>query len=766
MELTQAVTTPIDGHNDAQLDRAPSRRSPVRARRDSHGASAYQPWEALDPVCGLVDQAQGTNLRVGVSLADYLIGLGFFLGTWGSVLAASLILVKRQLDHLAGATRVTAVGIVFSAALIGVHILPGALTLLDRETVLAFALVTLVGAWRLIPDARSRLPSPPRGTVARGAAITCVLAGVALGAFLLNGLYLVRVDGGTAVLHIDTLAFHLPGVARWIQTGSIWQNSEFLPRFPTGAYPNNGDIVFLSAVLPWRNDAFVRLVNIPWLALTGLAMYALALELRASRAAAVLLATTVLSVRAIASFGLVQLVPDVFLLATCGGCALFLVRHLHEPRRANLALAGVALGLAFGTKWYGLSSAIALLAAWVLAGRLARRRILAIVRQEVVLIGLIALFGGVWLIRNWILLGDPLYPAKISALGATAFNAPADLYLKLYGYSLFDRLGQSGVWAHRILPDLRQAIGGPGILIAVGVLVSVGILWRRRRELRVAPNPAVLLLLVSAILIAVAYVLTPATAQGPKSGPVPGLVGGNSRYAMPALVLAAPVIAWLATQLGRWGRLVELMAAVAAIDGLAQTFDFPVSVLVKFAAETTLAAVVVLLAVAWWRSRRWAGRRRLAGVMLAGAFGLVAAGEHLQSHFNHYRYRNMEATIDWVINHAARGHSIGIAGDWANPGQLESPILPLFGPRFRNDVSYVGYLNVGTLIEYGHEASFTAALKRGGYQLLLVGRGVRMPPPADVPDQVWARMAGFRLVAESRYFALLAAPTAPITAQP
>ena len=41
---------------------------------------------------------------------------------------------------------------------------------------------------------------------------------------------------------------------------------EFVPRFSIGTYPNNGDVVFLAAVLPWRSDAFVRLVNVPCLA--------------------------------------------------------------------------------------------------------------------------------------------------------------------------------------------------------------------------------------------------------------------------------------------------------------------------------------------------------------------------------------------------------------------------------------------------------------------------------------------------------------------
>jgi hypothetical protein len=382
---------------------------------------------------------------------------------------------------------------------------------------------------------------------------------------------------------------------------------------------------------------------------------------------------------------------------------------------------------------------------------LRKTRVAAVARQAVLIGALGLLFGGVWLIRNWVLTGDPFYPGRIAF-----FRPPVDLYLKLYGYSLFDRIGQPGVWGHYVLPDYREAIGGPGIVLLIGLLVAVLTLVSRRRALRELPESAALLLTCAAILIAVVYVFTPATAQGTKVAPFPGLVGGNSRALMPALVLAAPAVAWVSSRLGRWGSLFELAAAAATVDGLEQTFDLPTGGLLLFAVEAGLALLVLRVALAWWRSRPRAARVRLAAAAaLVLAIGLAAIGERAQRHFYRYRYAAMDTAVGWVIAHAPQGNRIGIAGDWTS-GALPSPVLPLFGPRFRNQVAYIGRMDVGTLVRYSRESSFLSAVRRGGYDLLLVGSAPSPFGPAVAPT--WARATGFRQVAASDRFILFASP--------
>ena len=84
-------------------------------------------------------------------------------------------------------------------------------------------------------------------------------------------------------------------------------------------------------------------------------------------------------------------------------------------------------------------------------------------------------------------------------------------------------------------------------------------------------------------------------------------------------------------------------------------------------------------------------------------------------------------------------------------------MLPLFGPRFRNEVAYVGRMDVGTLVRYSRESSFLSAVRRGRYDLLLVGTA---PSPFGPPvAPTWARATGFRQVAASDRFILFASPS-------
>ena len=168
----------------------------------------------------------------------------------------------------------------------------------------------------------------------------------------------------TAIEGDDYLTFTMPNLGRWIQSGSLWMSNQFTPLIQTGTYPNNGDLILLTGLLPWHNDALVRLVNLPLYALLGTGVYALARELGARRTASVLLAALVLSIQDVSLPALQDVKPDTFMLATVAIGMLFLVRHHRTRARSDLLLAGLGLGLAFGSRWYGISTVIVVLVVW------------------------------------------------------------------------------------------------------------------------------------------------------------------------------------------------------------------------------------------------------------------------------------------------------------------------------------------------------------------------------------------------------------------
>nr|MBA2792472.1 glycosyltransferase family 39 protein [Thermoleophilaceae bacterium] len=374
-------------------------------------------------------------------VGDYLIGIGFAIVVWGGAAAVAEVVVRRRLPDLRGTPRLLASVLLGLATLIAAHLLPGTVGLLSREAVALVLMAAALAAWRLVP----RLvlpPEAPRAEVpASDGRLARVMAGLAIGAVgVLAIAFLARLVPDPPD-HVDALSFGLPGIAEWIRTGSLLEVGAFFPLFEVRTYPNNGDVVYLAAVLPFGNDSFVRFPAVPLLALTGLAVYAIGRELNASFAPAALAAALVLAVPTVGEPALEHIKPDVFMYATFAAGLLFLLRHGRTGAGADLLLAGTGLGLAFGARWYGISSVIAVVFVWALATLLARRGVGQVARQSAGLAGVILAAGGYWLVRNALLTGNPVYPVDVSPFGITIFGAPPNVFAEGLGASLVDRIG-------------------------------------------------------------------------------------------------------------------------------------------------------------------------------------------------------------------------------------------------------------------------------------------------------------------------------------
>ena len=223
-----------------------------------------------------------------MSLADYLGGVVLLLLVLGGVLWGSWVLVRKRYPQLEGASRIIALGVLSALGLLVVHMLPGALGVLGRGSVLVVVAAWVVAAWR-IPATQAEAEPPPDPVPADQLAAR-VLAGVVLALVAVYALAVARNQLTLAATGVDATNFHLPGVVDWIHTGSIWTVSAFVPDWAFGNYPNNGDVLVLSTVLPWHNDFLARFALWPFWALTGVAVYAIARELRVPPASAIVAA--------------------------------------------------------------------------------------------------------------------------------------------------------------------------------------------------------------------------------------------------------------------------------------------------------------------------------------------------------------------------------------------------------------------------------------------------------------------------------------------
>ncbi len=160
--------------------------------------------------------------------------------------------------------------------------------------------------------------------------------------------------------------------------------------------------------------------------------------------------------------------------------------------------------------------------------------------------------------------------------------------------------------------------------------------------------------------------------------------------------------------------------------------------------------------------RRRAGTRgRLVTVGAAGlaVLAAVALGYARQRDFYSDRYtRQGDPVVAYLANRATEGHRVAIAGVPSVNGT--APVWPAFGPRLGNDVEFVGPTIDGQLREYADRQDWTRAVERGGFDLLLVGRGGYSSacpvPGSESDDDAWARAAGFRRIASTDRLTLYA----------
>lgn len=193
-----------------------------------------------------------------------------------------------------------------------------------------------------------------------------------------------------------------------------------------------------------------------------------------------------------------------FVELTLSGFAALSAWHLlalrHTQRLLDAAWAGLALGLAIGTKYHGLVFVpfLAVLAVAVVAGP-ARRRALMVGSFAA-----LAAVGLPWYVRNWVVAGNPVYPFAADLFGGRYLDAGSryDLDQSLSGHGL------DGIWrlpffplefllhtdryergysfspALFLLPPVAVALGTRAArLVGLGMLVYLVIWWEGMQQI-------------------------------------------------------------------------------------------------------------------------------------------------------------------------------------------------------------------------------------------------------------------------------------------
>jgi hypothetical protein len=504
------------------------------------------------------------------------------------------------------------------------------------------------------------------------------------------------------IFNFDSLWYHMPFAADIAKSHSVTGMHYVDTVFTNWFYPQNSELLHGTGILLSGRDTLSLFLNFGWLAVAFLAAWCIGRPYGRGHlsvvAAAILLECHTLVVREPGA-AKNDLMAAALLLAAIAILVTAWSRRnpdrvvpfarnasLRNPAMAEggipagceIAVAGLAVGLAVGTKQTALAMAAALTVAVVVLAPAGRRWAVAGWWG-----GAALLAGGYWYLRDLIAVGNPI--PQVEGLGPISLPHPERLQTGRPDHSVAHYATDTEVWREYFVPGLHTAFGALWpLVIAAAVLGGALALWRGNdRALRWAGGVALFGML--------AYVFTPLSAAGAEGAPAG--FGINIRYAVPALlagIVLLPCSHLFDSRRRQWGLLVVLLALLVVSDRADAVLRDPDRL---FAWALALVAVAIPAGLLWARGRG-AGR----GVVIAGfaALGLlvVALGYPLQRHYLDQRFRNevagesipemgLSSAYRWVRE--TEGARIGLAGstaDFAGYG--------FYGPDLSNEVIYLG----------------------------------------------------------------------------
>ena len=661
-----------------------------------------------------------------LSASRYLLGVAEIAVLAGAAGLGAARVRSRLLPGFSGSPAWLATTLVAIAILLGSAELLGAVGLFKPVPYL-LAVIAIGLGLRLGLDAGRRFgPSP----TAPDPGLPMRLCGLAIAAVVIGHFCIgLRLRLSTGMTGFDTTWYHAPFAADFAQSGRTFDIHFIAPQFLTWFYPQSSELLHGVGILAFSRDLLSPLLNLGWLGGCLLAGWCIGRPYGAApvslAGAALVLGSGAFADQAgearndvVALFFVLTAVA--ILVNAAGARPAAGVRRVGNPAIPGgaIALAGLSIGLAAGTKVNFLAPALALVGSLALiAPRGERLRALATA-------GMPALAGcGFWYLRNLVHAGNPL--PWVKHLGPLALPSPEQAIGGREGFGVLHYLTDPGVWSDWFAPGLHQGLGvlWPAIIAAAlaGALLCLG---------RTA-GPALRASAIVALALLAAWLVAPASASGPDGEPL-GFLSGL-RYLVPALALGLALLP-LAPRLRSVG------ARWAVLGGLALALPFTVASGDPWYSGYLAAAVLagaLAVALAALLGSRWpaAHRRAAAGAALAAAALILAAGERGQRTYLENRYADP--------GFAAPG--LDAAFRWARPlsgeriATTSTRQYPLFGTDLSNRVRFVGLHrpNAG-FVRPSTCRSWRRALNEGGYDYVVASLDrIEAGHPAFPPEAGW-----------------------------
>jgi hypothetical protein len=643
-----------------------------------------------------------------MTAVQFVLGLARLLGIVAPALLVAHLL-RRRYFSLAGSLTVLAESVLaLSVVLVGAEAL-GLVALMRPVALIALMVLLAAVTWRLTRGGPGAPAQPATARPSRGRDLTTVSALVAVIVVVAQWCVQTANALGAGMANFDTLWYHMPFAAHMAQTSSV-TGIQFTQADPYVAYyPADSELFHAIGIEALHNDFLSPLLNLGWLAVALLAAWCLGRPWRVERLT-LIAGCLVLSLPVLSGTQPGEAFNDIVGLATLLAAAAFMTNAAAERRLSIVA--GLALGIAVGTKFTFLVPAFVLVAGVVVcAGKGARARELGVVAVP------LALTGGWWYLRNLIAVGNP--EGLQLHVGPLTLPGPTSPLESASQQTVFSEVSHLSLWGSRFAPGLDHALGPLWALVIVLYVLAivVGIMARG--------NPAVRVLAVTAAVTGISYLFLPTGAAAIEQGTA--LFQVNLRYATPALALGImllPVVLQLRARrlLGALGPALVLVLLAAQLERSLWPTQ-PARHLVFLIATAGVASVVFCYGPALRRQSRPVLAVGAAGLLVAAAAGTFV----VQRHYFDRRYLtgdDREPVLGAIFGWAQRVSNARIAL-YGNVQQY-----PLYGARDTNVVDYLG-------METGDSGfrpiatcqAWRAMLNRGHYRYVVLTPAPTAPIP-------------------------------------
>ena len=643
-----------------------------------------------------------------IGAGSYLLSALLLAALLASLAFSAIRLRKRLIPAWEGAPARLVEAITAIALLIWISELLGTVSFLYAWTlVVSSLLVAGAIAWWSRTARPAAPPSPYDRTRGPGGWSLLVMVGVIALVVAHWGLTTdSALDRG--MFNFDSLWYHMPFAADIAQSHSVTGLHYTETVFANWFYPQNSELLHADGILIAHRDTLSLFINYGWLAIAFLAAWCVGRPYGRGHlsvaATAILLSSHILVVRepgaakndlAVAALLLAAIAILVNAWASRGegeGGSL--------PVGWPLAVAGLSVGLAAGTKVTVLAMAGALTLAVLVLAPAGRRRAAAAWWFLPALLG-----GGFWYLRNLLVAGNPV--PEVGHLGPIALPHPEHLQAARPDFDIAHYATDTGVWSEYFAPGLHSAFGGLWPLVLLGALAGaiLALGWGRDRAVRWIGAVALFGML--------AYLFTPLSAAGAEGAPTGFEL--NIRYVLPAL-LAALALLPLPRALDDRRRQGVLLAVLVLVLVLTDRSDAVLRDPSRVFAVILAILVVLVPAGLLLLRHRGASTAAVAAGFGALALLLVAIGYPVQRHYLGDRFANEGSPEEWIPEQDfasayrwARGVEdarIGLAGTTAGFRRYG-----FYGTDLSNRVVYLG--------EKGPHGSFNAIPTCGRFRAAL-----------------------------------------------